>query len=97
MTDPECRATWRHHDRIQVTALRQVIEIVAAKTPLRPGLDAATATEVLLTVFGDSTYHLLTAERGWSDNQTIAWMADAVPLLLLGPTTSARSRPVQMR
>lgn len=85
MTDPECRATWRHHDRIQVTAFRQVVELVAAKTPLRSGLDTTTATDVLITVFGESTYQLLTAERGWSGDQTIDWLVEAVPALLFDP------------
>jgi AcrR family transcriptional regulator len=86
MADPECREIWEHHDGMQVAAFRQVIEVVAAKSPLRRGLDTATATDVLITVFGDSTYQLLTEERGWSDAQTVAWMADALPLLLLEGT-----------
>ena len=79
MTDPECRTTWLHHDRIQVAAFRDVIDLVVQKTPLRPGLDPAAATDVLITLFGDSTYHLLTTERGWSTQQAIDWMADGVP------------------
>ena len=39
----------------------------------------------LITVFGDTTYALLTSERGWSSEQTLTWMADAVSRLLLEP------------
>lgn len=83
MADAECRATWEHHDRMQVAAFRQVIDIVAAKSPLRGDLDPATATDVLITVFSDSTYQLLAAERGWDEEKIVAWMADALPALLL--------------
>ena len=57
------------------------------KTPLRPGLDPAAATDVLITWFGDSTYHLFTTERGWSTQQAIDWMADTIPLVLLHAET----------
>lgn len=85
MDDDECRATWLHHDRIQVEAFRQVIDLVRSKSRLRPGLDVDRATDVLITLFGDSTYHLLTAERGWSAEQTLTWMAEALAQLLLAP------------
>jgi len=87
MTDPECRATWQHHDDIQVAAFRHVIDRAMEKTALRPGLDPATATDVLITWFGDTTYHLLTNERGWGDQQTIDWMAEAIPHVLLEAET----------
>jgi hypothetical protein len=36
-----------------------------------------------MTIYGDSTYHLLTSERGWSHNQVIEWLCDTLPVLLL--------------
>ena len=47
------------------------------------GLTPETATDLLLTLCGDSTYVQLTTERGWTHEQTTAWLADAAPRLLL--------------
>jgi AcrR family transcriptional regulator len=87
LTDPEVHARWEHHDRLQVEAFGRVIDTVAAKGQLRPGLDRDTATAVLITVFGDSTYHLLTAERGWSHDQVVDWYCDGLPGLLPDSTS----------
>lgn len=83
LTDAEVRRTHERHERLRHEAFRQVIETVAAKGPLREGLDADTATDVLFTVFGDTVYHQLTVERGWSEDQIVDWLCDALPALLL--------------
>lgn len=93
LTDPEVHELWEHHDRLQVEGFGRVIDVVATKGELRPGLDRATATDVLLTVFGDSTYHLLTTERGWTHDQVIEWCCDALPLLLLDQNGPIRRPP----
>ena len=85
LTDPDVHAIWRHHDQQQVAAFRRVIETVTTKGPLRSGLDPAAATDILLTVYGDSTYLLLTTERGWTHDQAIDWACQALPVLLLEP------------
>jgi AcrR family transcriptional regulator len=93
LTDPEVHELWEHHNRLQVEAYAKVIDIVAAKGGLRPGLERATATDVLLTVYGDSIYHLLTTERRWTHDQVIEWCCDTVPRLLLdaeGPDQGAQ-------
>lgn len=83
LTDPDVHAIWRHHDQQQVEAFRRVIDAVITKGPLRSGLDPAAATDILLTVYGDSSYLLLTAERGWTHDQAIDWACQALPALLL--------------
>ena len=85
LTDPDVHAIWRHHDHQQVEGFRRVIEAVTTKSPLRSGLDPAAATDILLTVYGDSTYLLLTTERGWTHDQAIDWACQALPVLLLEP------------
>jgi AcrR family transcriptional regulator len=85
LTDPDVHAIWRHHDQQQVAAFRRVIETVATRGSLRSGLEPAAATDILLTVYGDSTYLLLTAERGWTHNQVIDWACQALTVLLLEP------------
>lgn len=83
ITDDELRMLWKHHDDMQVAGFRRVIDLVVAKGSLRTGLDPGRATDVLLTVFGDTTYVLLTSERGWSDSDVVTWLTDALPRLLL--------------
>ena len=83
LTDPDVHAIWRHHDQQQVAAFRRVIETVTTKGSLRSGLDPAAATDILLTVYGDTSYLLLTAERGWTHDEAIDWACQALPALLL--------------
>jgi len=82
-TDPDVHAIWRHHDQLQVEAFRRVIEAVIAKGSLRSGLNPVAATDILLTVYGDSSYLLLTTERGWTHDQAIDWACQTLPALLL--------------
>lgn len=83
LTDPEVRVIFDRHDHLQVTGYRRVIDLASSKGPLRAGLTPETATDVLLTLCGDSTYAQLTTERGWPHEQAINWLADATPRLLL--------------
>jgi AcrR family transcriptional regulator len=83
LTDDEVRRTHEHHEGLRRTGYRQVVESVAARGDLRAGLTVDTATDVLLTLVGDSTYHLLRTERGWSHPQVVAWWSQVVPLALL--------------
>ena len=85
-TDDELRALFEHHDGLQREGFGQVVEILASKGPLRSGLTVATATDVLLTVFGDSTYHQLRTDRGWDHEAVVAWWDDVLPGLLLAST-----------
>lgn len=83
LTDEELRATHDRHEQLRRDAFGAVVASLADKAPLRPGLDAAAATDVLLTVFGDHTYHLLRTSQGWSEERVVAWFADVLPDLLL--------------
>jgi AcrR family transcriptional regulator len=84
LTDDEVRRTLDYHENLRYEGFREVIEMLAAKGKLKKGLDVSTATDVLMTIYGDSTYHLLTTERGWSHDQVIDWLCAALPELLLG-------------
>jgi AcrR family transcriptional regulator len=55
---------------------RAIVASVAAKGALRQGLDVDAATDILWTVNHPDTWHLLVAERGWSDERYEAWTAD---------------------
>lgn len=93
LTDPDVRRTHERHARLQRDGFRQVVASLAQKGALRSELDSDTATDVLLTVFGDAVWHLLRSEHGWSEERVTAWMCDALPRLLLDPTGQPSRRP----
>lgn len=83
LTDDELMARHEQHEQLRRTGFRSVVAGLAAKGPLREGLDIDTATDILLTVYGDATYHSFRTERGWSEDQVVDWLADALPRMLL--------------
>lgn len=82
-SDDEVRAIHEHHDSLQRAGYRRVVELAAARGVLSRGLTLDTATDVLLTLCGDSVWVQLTAERGWTADQVVDWLATAVPASLL--------------
>jgi AcrR family transcriptional regulator len=83
LTDDELAATHREHEQMRLDGFRDVIEMIAAKGRLRDGLDIDSATDVFFTVYGDTTFYLLTVERGWSTDRVVEWLCDVVPGMLL--------------
>ena len=83
LTDDELRATYDGHERLRREGYAEVVDVLAAKGSLRPGLGREQAVDVLLTVLGDRAYVDLTRDHGWSDDQLLAWLQDALPRLLL--------------
>jgi AcrR family transcriptional regulator len=83
LADPDLRATWEMHQNLRAKSFRLVIEMLATKQALKAGLTIDTATDVLMTILGESTYHRFIAEQGWSEEQLVAWYCDALPVLLL--------------
>lgn len=82
LEDPELAAEGQLGDRLREEGCRLVIDIAAAKTPLREGLDADAASDLLASLFSPALYVEFTIERGWSHERTMAWFADAIPGLL---------------
>lgn len=91
LTHDELAATHREHEQLRLDAFRQVIEMVASKGKLRDGLDVDAATDVFFTVYGDTTFYLLTVERGWSAGRVVEWLCDVVPGMLLRDADHRRS------
>ena len=83
LADPDLRDTWELHEELRRTSFRLVIEMLAKKGTLKAGLDIDAATDVLMTILGDGTYHRFIAEQGWSEEQLVAWYCNALPELLL--------------
>lgn len=83
LTDDEVRRTYQYHEDLRQAGFRQAVESVAGKGALRAGLTLDTATDLLMTLYSDSTYQLMTTQRGWGHDQLIDWLCQALPELLL--------------
>jgi len=83
LTDTEVRTIFDRHDHLQVAGYRRVVDLAVSKGSLRPDLTPETATDLLLTMCGDSTYAQLSTGRGWTHDHIVDWLSDAVPRLLL--------------
>lgn len=90
LTDDEVRATYLHHESLRHASFTRVVAQLTAKGELQSGLTVQTATDVLLTVFSDATFHTLIVERGWSQGDVTQWLCDALPRLLLMPLAAER-------
>lgn len=84
-TDPETRRTHEQHERLRREGYAQMVADVAAKGPLRAGLDESGATDVLMTLLGPATFLAMTTDHGWSEERVTAWLVQSLPPLLLAP------------
>ena len=83
--DAEISALW---DRIFTeyhANQRVVVESLAEKKALRPGLDLDQATDILWTINHPHIWQLLVRERGWSPEQYEQWTGDVACSQLLKP------------
>jgi AcrR family transcriptional regulator len=93
-TDPEVVDVIAHHESLRTQGFRSYIDTLAERGLLKPGLDPAEATDVLLTLVGSDVFLNFTAERGWSVARYVAWTTDALCGLLLDlPAAAREDRP----
>lgn len=89
-TDGDIAALW---SRIQIefhANQRVIVESLAAKKALGPGLDVDRATDILWTLNHPDVWQLLVRERGWTPEDWERWFADAACSQLLAPRRSSR-------
>ena len=82
LTDDEVRRTHQYHENLRREGFGQVLEILAGKAPLRGDRSFDELTDAFMTVYGDSTYNLLAAERRWSHAQIMDWLCSVLPGML---------------
>ena len=82
--DPDVRDVF---DKIQTerrVGSGRVIEDVQSKGPLRPGLTAEVAADLLWVLNDAGLYHLLVHQRGWPQEQFQTWLSASMRAQLLG-------------
>lgn len=83
--DPEIHELWMTNNAQRAVVMERFITALAGKTPLRDGLDTATAIDVALALQSPELYQFLTVRRGWSPARWEQWTADALVTQLLPP------------
>ena len=82
--DPDVGALW---ERIQTEFYdnqRAVVQSIADKRALAPGLDVGAAADILWSLNHPSLYALLSGQRGWSAQRYEQWLGDLLCAQLLG-------------
>ena len=77
-TDPDAHDVYRFNENLRREGFLILVEVLAAKHPLRPGLTRPHARDILSTLLGPPTYMLLTSESGWTIDEYRSWTIAAV-------------------
>lgn len=77
-SDPDAARFLARNESMRVDGYREMIDFLRTKSPLRAGLSAERATDVLLLLVSPAAYRALVADRGWSHAEWVAWTADAL-------------------
>jgi AcrR family transcriptional regulator len=84
--DPDAAAIWAHHEKLRVEGYRGMVSLLSTKSPLRPGIPAERATELLLFCFGPHAYAGLVVDAGWAYDDWLEWTIAVLLQQLFGVT-----------
>jgi AcrR family transcriptional regulator len=82
-TDPEIGALWERIQGEYRQNQHRIVESLAKKKALKPGLDVERATDILWTINHPAVWQLLIYNRGWTPEEYEAWTAEAACSQLL--------------
>lgn len=88
-TDPEIAALRLTHQQQRLVVQTEFARLLAAVGPLREGLSIEEAGEHYWILASPEVHHILTTERGWSQDRYEAWLCDALAAQLLPPDPPA--------
>ncbi len=80
--EPEAAAVVAASEQRRREGYREILETIAERFPLRPGLELDGATDVLL-MYGSSATYLAMVRSGWSRDRFEEWLADTLARTLL--------------
>lgn len=80
--DPDVREVWKQQEQLLRRGYGDILDVLAARQPLRPGLTTQVATDVMLVLLGPDVYRAHTQDNGWTPRQYAAWTVDALDRLL---------------
>jgi hypothetical protein len=76
--DPDLAALWERSIQQRATVMERFIAALVTKTPLRDGMDQATAVDIALALQSPELIMFLTGQRGWSPDKYEQWLANAL-------------------
>jgi AcrR family transcriptional regulator len=81
---PELLRVERERESMRYERQEPLIEYLAKKKQLRPGLTRLRAREILWALTSRDLYRMLVRERGWSSQEFEDWLANTLLAALLG-------------
>lgn len=84
--DPDTARVMALHEGWRAEGYRGIVELLSAKTDLRPGLTPERATDLLLLYVGMDVYHALVEGRGWTHEEWADWAVAALAEQVFGPS-----------
>jgi AcrR family transcriptional regulator len=87
--EPEVREAWELIVRGRRDGMRRVMDLMAVRGELKPGVDAGLASEILFGLHRHETYLAFTQEAGWSFDRYRAWTYATLCLQLLPAAEAA--------
>ncbi len=82
--DPEVARVWTELERWRYEGQGRVVGMLASRGSLRHDLSVETASDVIWTLCSLAVHDLLVIERGWTSEQYLAWLTEALTRELLG-------------
>ena len=76
--DEGARERYEHNEQLRQYGYTELLNILAEKHPLRPGLTPPRARDVLLVLTAPQLFVQFTSELGWSTGELAAWITTAV-------------------
>ena len=77
--EPEPAAIWAGSEKLRLEGFRDpVMKALAAKAPLRTGLDEEAATDILFVLLSPALYDQLVLRRGWPPDRWRAWITQTL-------------------
>lgn len=83
--DPDARAMWQKFRDDRHMGARHVVTALQAKGPLKRGLDARGAADILWLLNDPALYHQLVDLRGWPTTRFRTWLSETMEAQLLPP------------
>jgi AcrR family transcriptional regulator len=82
-TDPDLRAVWESREELRVQGYRHFVATLGSS--MAADVDPLVAGDIMITMVSPELYLGFRVERGWTHQQTIDWMSQTVPGLMLRP------------
>jgi AcrR family transcriptional regulator len=80
---PELTELWRVSEQERLTGARRIVNVLTEKGPLKAGLDADTAADILWLLTAPEQHQRLVGQRAWTFERYAEWYADTMVRLLL--------------